>query len=335
MTGVESKSTERAVERRGAESAWVIATRNRPDHLLRAVRSLAEQTVLPRELCIVDASDETPARGEIETLCRDAGIELLYVYPAPRGLTVQRNLGVDRTTGDPVFFVDDDVRMEPDVHEQVLAEYDRWGPELGGVRGTYLHSPPAHRIGILWRRLFGLDGWWPEASGRVRAGFFTEAVTESQDVRRVEFFNGWFMSFRRAVFEQERFDERLAGYGFKEDADFSYRVSKRGWVLVQTPRARIDHAKTASQRLAPHELQRMNLANQVYLHRKNMPQTLRYRAALWWALVGHLGVSVGKAVQTRDRGWVTGLVAGVWDQARGRGLVDPRSGRPRPPDEGR
>jgi hypothetical protein len=79
----------------------------------------------------------------------------------------------------------------------------------------------------------------------------------------------------------------------------------------------------------------MNLANQVYLHRKNMPQTLRYRAALWWALVGHLGVSVGKAVQTRDRGWVTGLVAGVWEQARGRGLVDPRSERPSSPEGGR
>jgi GT2 family glycosyltransferase len=195
------------------------------------------------------------------------------------------------------------------------------------VRGSWLRPPSPHRAGIVWRRLFGMEGWWPEASGRVKPGFFTEAVTVPADVRRVEAFNGWFMSFRREVFEHERFDENLAGYAFKEDADFSYRVSKRGYVLVQTPRARIDHLRTSSQRLSPHDLQRMNMANQLYLHRKNMPQTLKYRAALWWALTGTLVLNAGKVVQTRDTGYVTGMVAGVWDQARGRGLVDPTAAR--------
>ena len=102
-------------------------------------------------------------------------------------------------------------------------------------------------------------------------------------VRKVEYFNGWFMSFRRAVFEHERFDERLSGYAFKEDIDFSYRVAKRGYVLVQTPRAKIVHHKTPSERLSPFDHQRMALANQFYLHRKNMPQTLHNKAALWWA----------------------------------------------------
>jgi GT2 family glycosyltransferase len=321
-----AEDLERKPDRRRAGSSFVVATRNRHDHLLEAVRSLGAQTVLPAELCIVDSSDETPNRGEIKRLCEEAGIRLDYVHPAPRGLTVQRNVGIDRTRGDPVFLVDDDVRLEPEVHEEVLAEYARWGPELGGVRGTLLRPPSWGRLSRLWRRFFGLDGWWPEASGKMRAGFFHEAVTASSDVRRVEAFNGWFMSFRRAVFDLERFDENLSGYAFKEDSDFSYRVSKRGYVLVQTPRARIDHLKTPDQRLAPYDLQRMNLANQVYLHRKNMPQTLKYRAALWWALLGLFGVSLGKAVQTRDPGWVTGMLAGVWEQVRGRGLADARRG---------
>jgi GT2 family glycosyltransferase len=142
-------------------------------------------------------------------------------------------------------------------------------------------------------------------------------------VRRVESFVGWFMSFRREVFAHERFDENLAGFAFREDADFSYRVVKRGYVLVQTPKARIDHLKTAADRLSPFDLQRMNLANQLYLHRKNMPQTFKYKAALWWGLVGTFLLMVGKAVQTRDRGHVTGMIVGAWEQARGRGLVDP------------
>jgi GT2 family glycosyltransferase len=320
-------------DRRRARSCFVIATRNRHDDLVEAVRSLVMQTVLPDELCVVDSSDDVLRVDEIEQLCADAGIKLDYVHPAPRGLTVQRNLGVDRTTGDPVFLIDDDVWMAPDVHEEILDEYARWGPELGGVRGAPVQPPRPGRLTILWRRMFGMGGWWPEGSGRMRSGFFVEGVAASKSVRKVEYFNGWFMSYKREVFEHERFDEKLAGYAFKEDIDFSYRVVKRGYVLVQTPRARIDHRKSPSQRLSPFDHQRMALANQFYLHRKNMPQTVRYKAGLWWALLGTLPLNVGKVVQTRDLGYLSGFVVGAWEQARGRGLVDPAVERERRAEE--
>jgi GT2 family glycosyltransferase len=301
-------------DRRRAGSCFVVATRNRPDYLLEAMRSVVQQTVLPSEVCIVDSSDEAPALIEIERICEEAGIRLEYIHPAPAGLPRQRNIGIDHTSGDPVFFIDDDAIMEPDVHEVVLAEYECWGSEIGGVRGTWLEPPAAGHLSILWRRFFGMETWRPEASGRMRPGFFTDVITTSAEPRRVESFVGWFMSFRRGVFVYERFDENLSDYAFKEDSDFSYRVARRGYVLVQTPRARIAHAKTEAQRLSPFELQRMNMANHVYLHRKNMPQTLRYRAALWWGLTGTFLLNVGKAVQTRDPGYATGMLAGAWDQ---------------------
>ena len=315
--------SEANTERERAGSCFVIATRNRPDYLRDTVRTLVEQTVLPAELCIVDASDETTSRAEIEELCASVGLRLDYVHPAPRGLTVQRNVGIDRTSGDPVFLVDDDVLLAPDVHEQILAEYARWGPELGGVRGAPVHPPSPATTTILWRKLFGMGGWWPEASGRMRRGFFVEGVASSAGVRRLEYMNGWFMSYRREVFSKVRFDENLSGYAWKEDIDFSYRVAKLGYVLVQTPLARIDHRKSDVERFTPYDHQRMNLANQFYLHRKNMPQTVRNKSALWWALVGMFILSTGKAVHTRDRGYLTGLAVGAWEQARGRGLIDP------------
>jgi len=286
-----------------------------------------EQTVLPAELCIVDSSEETPVRAEIERMCVDLGVDLVYVHPSAPGLPRQRNVGIDRASGDPVFFIDDDVSLARDAHEVVLREYERWGPELGGVRGSPLDPQRPGRAIVLWRRIFGIGGWWPEASGRVRGGFFAENANAPAEVRRVQFFSGSFMSYRREVFEHERFDEALEGYAFKEDLDFSYRVWKRGYVLVQTPDARIHHFRAGEERLPPHDLQRMWLGNQFYLHRKNMPQTLTNRAALWWALAGNFFLNAGKVVQTRDPGWVTGLVVGAWEQAHGRGLIDPAAER--------
>ena len=320
--------TDDGTERRRAGSCFIIATRNRPELLLATVESLGAQTVLPKELCIVDSSDEAPVRPAIEELCARVGMELDYVHPAPRGLTSQRNLGIDRTSGDPVFFCDDDVWLAPDAHEQILEEYERWGPELGGVRGVPLHVPSPNRLVLWWRRLFGMSAWRTEASGRLRPGFFAEeTLPRSADARRLEYFIGWFMSFRREVFAHERFDERLSGYGSKEDIDFSYRLAKRGYMLRQTPLARVHHFRSPSERLSPFELQRMHVGNQFYLHRKNMPQELRYRAALWWALTGLLVLALARTLQRRDTRYVTGLIAGVWDEVRGRGLADGPAGR--------
>jgi hypothetical protein len=67
----------------------------------------------------------------------------------------------------------------------------------------------------------------------------------------------------------------------------------------------------------------MHVANQFYLHQKNMPQTPKYKAALWWALLGLVLLHSVKAIPTRDVGRVAGLGVGAWEQARGRGLIDP------------
>ncbi len=311
-----------------ANSSFIIATRNRADELLTTVESIVKQTVLPGELCIVDSSEETPARDRIEELCAEVGLKLDYHHPAPRGLTIQRNIGIDRTNGDPVFFLDDDVYLEPDCHEEILKEYERWGPELGGVRATPTTPARPPLISILWRKLFGIGGWWPEASGKMRAGMWVEGISIASGVRKIEYMTGWFMSFKREVFDYERFDEELSGYAHKEDVDFTYRVSRR-YILLQTPKARCTHFQTVTNRLPSHQLMRMNLGNQFYLHKKLMPQDLHHKAALWWGLLGLFVLNVGRAIFKRDPGLVTGMLIGAFEQARGKGLVDPAAERDR------
>jgi GT2 family glycosyltransferase len=308
-----------------APSTFIIATRNRAESLLSTVESLVNQTVLPAELCIVDSSETAPARGAIESLCTASAVALDYVHPAASGLPRQRNLGLDRTSGDPVFLIDDDVHLEPTCHQEVLEVYRRWGHRLGGVRAAPVTPSRPAWPSIAWRRLFGIGGWWPEASGKVRGGFWLEGTSESAGVKKQEAFVGYFMSFRRAVFERERFDEALAGYASQEDIDFSYRVS-RNWTLVQTPSARCEHYRAATDRLDSMKLERMKLANHFYLWRKNMPRDARHLAALWWGLTGLFIHNCAKAVVRRDPGLAAGIALGAWEQARGRGLIDPAAG---------
>lgn len=313
MAPGESRSAGKDHERRHADSAFVIATRDRAEELLRTVRSLAAQTVLPAELCIVDSSEATPNRHLVEACCSEAGLRLEYHHPAPTGLTLQRNVGIDRTTGDPVFLIDDDVLLDPTCHEAILSEYSSCGPKVGGIRPQMDVKVPM-LVTHLFARLFGIGGWWPTNSGRVRRSLFAEFASDSSTVKEVECFPGSFMSFRREVFAHERFDEALPGYAYKEDIDFSYRVSRR-YVLLQIPDARYEHLMTKSRRLPVHEVQKMLVGNHFYLHRKLMPQTLTSRAALWWAMAGVWILGIGKSVKERELGWVSGPIAGLVAEA--------------------
>jgi GT2 family glycosyltransferase len=155
----------------------------------------------------------------------------------------------------------------------------------------------------------------------MKPGFWCEDICEPRDVVTTEAARGLCMAFRRKVFEEERFDENMPGYALKEDVDFGYRVSRR-YTIIQTPHARCDHLPAEANRPSAHLVMRVYVGNQVYLHRKNMPQDLKHRVALWWGFLGQFAVLLGRVLREQDPGLVTGFLVGLWDQFLGRGLFD-------------
>jgi glycosyltransferase involved in cell wall biosynthesis len=88
----------------------VIPTRARPDYLEVALSSIAPQAdeAGAGVLVIDDAGPSLATRTLVERL--GARYE---PHPGPLGLNVARNTGVQRSTGELVVFVDDDVRVRP------------------------------------------------------------------------------------------------------------------------------------------------------------------------------------------------------------------------------
>jgi GT2 family glycosyltransferase len=88
----------------------VIPTRARPDYLEVALSSIAPQADdAGAEVLVIDDAGPSPAtRALVERLGGR------YVpHPGPLGLNVARNTGVERSSGELVVFVDDDVRVRP------------------------------------------------------------------------------------------------------------------------------------------------------------------------------------------------------------------------------
>jgi len=103
------------------------------------MRSVEGQTIIPDEILIVDGSKDDVTLETIKNSeFRIQNSELFYfkVPPEHRGLTRQRNYGIDRVsnTMDVVAFLDDDVILQADYFEKLLTTYELH-PQAVGVGG--------------------------------------------------------------------------------------------------------------------------------------------------------------------------------------------------------
>ena len=241
----------------------VVATLDRPEPLRRTLESLREAEPQPDEVFVVDADSEASARGLVLEL--QEGLPLHYVNAEP-GLTKQRNLGLDRASGDVVVFLDDDVALPRNLFAVLDEAYA--GEEVVGATGRVIEpNMPARRGGpsSLVRRLVLPDS--RRRPGRFTRYGYPRYVIASDGPCDVEFMPGCFMSARRTIAAEVRFDESLGAYGLAEDEDFSYRLSRRGRV-VYLPQVVVVHEKLGFRSYDSRDLGRLVVRNRSYLFRK-------------------------------------------------------------------
>jgi GT2 family glycosyltransferase len=250
--------------------------------------SIAAQTLLPQEIVIVDASDTLDLAERLDTWSGRDKFKILYVHSEP-GLTRQRNIGVRVSSGDFVFFIDDDIVLEREYVAEICKIFeDDPAQEIGGVMGDiYESAEERKRIGRwqrLVRNLFFLDDC---GSGKFRLSGRHTTPFGLDEIQSTEYLCGGQVAYRRKVLDELTFDENLKGYGLMEDDDFSYRVSRR-YRNVYTPFAKSRHLRSSTGRLSQRELTKMALNHHIYLFRKNFPKTLPHIFALWLSLPGLL-----------------------------------------------
>src|SRR5438105_589002 len=119
------------IQKRGssisAKVSVIIPTKNRTEDLACTLDGLLHQTRRPDEIVIVDQSSSPNSE-----LMRFP-IPLVYIYaPEVSGAAVARNVAMDHATGDIWLFLDDDVILEPQYVEEIVAAYSS---EIAGVSG--------------------------------------------------------------------------------------------------------------------------------------------------------------------------------------------------------
>lgn len=252
--------------------AVVIATLGRPEQLTAALLSLRRSTTAPDEVLIVDGSDDSSALELTNRHDAESPYPVRYVN-SPRGLTRQRNVGLDHARSDIVLFIDDDATVPPEALGELLTAYA--DPDVVGVTARIV-EPYGNPIGgkvSFFRRLYNAGG----KPGTFTPAGFPRRLQDETGRHDIEFMQGAFMSARLDVARRLRFDELLPGYGLAEDEDFSRRLSQVGRIQYLGD-VEIQHDNSGFSGRDKVAFAQAVVRHRRYLFHKNFDQTGRTRA---------------------------------------------------------
>lgn len=295
----------------------IIPTVNRPTELRRLLDSFKNQQDVDEIIIVEQGSAETKKIvGEYPSL------PIVYLFHSVRSLTQARNVGVRKATGDIIGFLDDDIILEKDYTKNIKNFFENHKDALG-VQGVITNFEAGHTTKVGGSRLvytiynvlakvFLLNNssrkntlQW---SGRNKYASRVSSTLPCQWLSGIG-------NYRKAVFENHKFDEHLTGYAFGEDKLFSYPLyQKQQDSLFVDPSIRCSHEYADAGRPQKKDWVDMKINYTYYLWRVlfSKKQPLSW-FAFWWANLGDCFVVfisvVLRQYPFRFLGW---HIAGYW-----------------------
>jgi GT2 family glycosyltransferase len=270
--------------------AYVVPTKDRPDDLRVLLASLVRQTVNPRQVVIVDGSDP-----DVRHVC-DAfpGLPITYVRCFPPSLAKQRNAGMAALAGDITVagYLDDDLELDPDATERMLAFWQNASPETGGAALAIRNQPAIQNSFLL--RFFGMIGPVP---GRMLRSGFPVPIPYLTETTETDWLYGGATLWRRSVIEKHSYDEWFVGHGFLEDVDYSYRVRQVSRLFIVGDSRCMHYSRPLSDS-RQFDFARQQIYNRIYFVRKmggfSVPRVC-------WALFGVIFLNTLSLIKHCDR----------------------------------
>lgn len=294
----------------------VIITRHRPQMLRRCLESVLSLDTRPIEVLVMDSSED----ADTETLVKNrfSAVQYHRVWRSDHILSTARNLGVARSTGQVIGFLDDDATVHTNWVSACLDGYR--APNVGAVGGRVLDPEVDH---LDHHRAAPISLVTP------MGGLTDNLDCDSGHPVEVHHLRGCNLSVRRDVFEKAGgFDEQAPIYRF-EELDLCLRIRRAGYKVMFQPGMCVYH------HLAPavgHETsdtrwqtRRRNCRALMFIYARSLglrPGTIGWRY-LWRGDTGLRGL--GRRPSNKALRYV---LSGYWGKLEGlRSFVHKRSDR--------
>ncbi|OGZ18934.1 MAG: hypothetical protein A2175_02270 [Candidatus Nealsonbacteria bacterium RBG_13_42_11] len=282
----------------------VVPTYNRSKDLNDCLDSIISQEYLPVEVLVIDSGKDIQTENlikEKESNFKKKGVILKYIKNnKENSLTVARNMGIENSTGEIVSFLDDDIVLIKDYYKETVKFFEE-NPKAFGMTGRTTSDLKGENkfkffVAQILGRLFFL-GFNEKNKWRVLPSL---GVTSSLDNKIIncQWLSGASV-YKKEIFKDFRYDEKLKKYSWGEDTDFSHRVFKKyPQSLFLNPKVRYIHNLSVTGRIPRKEISYMEEVYCLYLFYKIIPQTFLNRIIYIW---GRLGRIIFKIIKLQFR----------------------------------
>jgi len=318
-----------------SELQWsvVIPTYQRETILLRCLYWITQQTLLPKEIIVIDASPnwhDTYAQVMTGLAVQFTTIQWHYVPAHRASSAAQRNQGIALNTADIIFLIDDDSLMYPNCAEEVMQIYAAdTQQQIAGIMPFLNPLPPeminytsAHSISVFKKYLLKFKtGLRYFAKSLIKddnifipydfsyPSYELPELLKQFDVYCVPMIHGARMSYRREILAKIHFEEILARYAVNEDNDVCYRASRLG-MLLHAMHPQICHLQVSGGRLSRFTVTALWGLNQALLHRLHSPDLAHFQSLFIRLLRRRLFTQAVKDIL--DRRWTLPAMRGIW-----------------------
>lgn len=218
------------------EYAVLIPTRNRPQKVIKLLKSLTVSTVKPKQIIIIASGEDIAVYLEQF----DSILPLTYLHTETSGQINQKRLGIPLLISgvEWCLFMDDDLELHPKAIEIIFREVSR--VELGNVAGIGFSLPVTSRsvnsskTFLLLASLLGIN---TKSPGRVLKSGHATSYMQSEKTIQTEWLNGASM-WRTELLSHYGQGLPSTTYAAYEDVIFSYPLRKNG-ILLYVPTAKM------------------------------------------------------------------------------------------------
>lgn len=246
----------------------LVPTYQREAVLCSTIADVLNQDYPDFEVLVIDQTrDHQPAtQAYLEETAQSGHIQYFQLPWA--SLPGARNYGVERSRGDLILFIDDDVELPPDylkAHAQVFLSQ----PKVGAVAGRVFD-----RMKLGDDPNLSIEYLPAEAMDPGIAWYYIDLVHTTQP-QQVITARGCNMSFRREIFDQHdlRFDERFRGNAVREESDFCLQIRQTGYIIWYAPEAHLIHLGEESG--GCHDISTRSLAYQITFYHNHFLMGLK------------------------------------------------------------
>jgi len=276
-------------------AGFVIATKDRPKDIRNLLKNLANLSVHPNQLIIVDSSEKS-GRAVVSEFNK---LNIKYIhYRGEPSASAQRNAGIKAVDSaiDLIGFLDDDCILEYASLEKMMKFWEAAPADIGGCAFNLRNPAPAGNRKIRCNSITRWLGIYSDIPGVVtRSGWGTITGTVDKDLE-VKWVPSTAVVWRKQIFNTEYFEEFFKGYSYLEDLDFSYNVSKSYRIMILAD-AGYYHHHSVSGRTSRLNFGIVEVINRIFFVKKHNLSLSR----CYCALIIRLALTLINSLKTFDK----------------------------------